>query len=436
MTAVMPPLDSVTCADALDFLRTLPDESVHCIVTSPPYFGLRDYGVDGQIGLESTPRDFVDVLVAVFREARRVLRSDGTCWINLGDSFSGSGKGGNPDDSSFRKQATNFGSLMKIGDTARQAAVTNITRNVEGVAPKNLLGIPWRVAFALQDDGWTLRSDIIWSKSNPMPESVTDRPTKAHEYVFLLSKSEHYWYDAEAIKEPLAEASFGRAERKQRLIDRTGAGTLGKQIENGVDQLHGYAGLALARNGKTGYDLEGGRNKRSVWTIATEPTPDAHFATFPKKLIEPMILAGCPATVCAECGAPWERVTERETSYDHVTTANGKSKDGPYAAQTGDGKGTHDIRHGVYSNVTTLGFRPICTCDAATDVGIVLDPFGGSGTTGLVARQLGRHYLLCDLNPAYVAMATDRLRLPFEPRQVKHDNDVSELPLFSQASQP
>jgi DNA modification methylase len=167
-------------------------------------------------------------------------------------------------------------------------------REQKGLKHKDLIGIPWRVAFALQADGWWLRQDIIWSKPNPMPESVTDRCTKSHEYIFLLSKKSHYYYDHEAIKEPLAEASFGRAERKKKLIERTGLGTLGKQIEDGVDPKHGYAGLAMARNGKTGYSDDGLKNKRSVWTVNTKGYKGAHFAVYPKNLILPCILAGCP----------------------------------------------------------------------------------------------------------------------------------------------
>jgi site-specific DNA-methyltransferase (adenine-specific) len=236
--------------DCIESMRTLPDASVHCCVTSPPYWGLRDYGHDGQIGLEATPEAYVARMVDVFREVRRALRKDGTLWLNLGDSY----KGG-----------------------------------------KQLCGIPWRVAFALQADGWWLRQDIIWHKPNPMPESVRDRCTKAHEYVFLLTKSERYFCNAEAIKEPLAESSIGRAKRKGRLIAKAGVGTLGKQIRDGVDSSHGYAGLALGRNGKTGYDLETGlRNRRSVWTVATKPYSGAHFAVMPAALVEPCIKAGCP----------------------------------------------------------------------------------------------------------------------------------------------
>ena len=203
---------AVQVGDCRTILKRYPEKSVQCCVTSPPYFGLRDYGVDGQIGLEKTPDEYVAELVAVFREVHRVLRDDGTLWLNLGDSYAGSGKGGNPIDSPHQKQRTNAGSITVIGNTAREAAKTKFAgedRNF-GLKQKDLMGIPWRVAFALQADGWYLRQDIIWHKPNPMPESVTDRCTKAHEYIFMLSKSERYYYDADAVAEPLAASSVAR----------------------------------------------------------------------------------------------------------------------------------------------------------------------------------------------------------------------------------
>jgi DNA modification methylase len=266
--------------DCIESMRTLPDASVHCCVTSPPYWGLRDYGHDGQIGLESTPDAYVARMVEVFREVRRVLRDDGTLWLNLGDTYN-----------NFRVSMngqTVHGGEQRDKPPGRRAVDRKLKE-------KDLVGIPWRVAFALQADGWWLRQDIIWHKPNPMPESVRDRCTKAHEYVFLLTKSERYFYDSQAVSEPLAQSSIGRAERKQRLIDRAGVGTIGKQVAGGVDASHGYAGLALARNGKTGYDLESGnRNRRSVWEIATKPYSGAHFAVMHSDLVEPCIKAGCP----------------------------------------------------------------------------------------------------------------------------------------------
>lgn len=241
--------------DALAVLRELPAESAHCCVTSPPYWGLRDYGVNGQIGLEGTPEEYVDRLVEIFREVRRVLRDDGTLWLNLGDSYANTSAGAG----GLGKQWSNHGTVQMRG------IMKDIPR---GLKPKDLVGVPWRVAFALQADGWYLRSDIIWAKPNPMPESVTDRPTKAHEYLFLLAKSDQYYYDADAITEV--------------AITEVNAPFAGRQ---GTSEYH-------ARSG--GIGTNGVRNRRSVWTVATRPFPDAHFATFPPKLIEPCILAGSP----------------------------------------------------------------------------------------------------------------------------------------------
>ena len=257
---------SLILADA----RQIPlrDGCVQCVVTSPPYFGLRDYGTANQIGLEPTPDAFVAALVAVFREVRRVLADDGVCWLNLGDSYAASSKGSGGMNS---KQPTNIGSFAEwSGDC--------------GVAPKNLLGIPWRVAFALQADGWYLRQDIIWSKPNPMPESVTDRCTKAHEYVFLMSRSARYFCDMDAIAEP-----FAHPEMQQEAKNRKASGALktGAYMEgSGRNDGASYTGgVGFASCSDT-------RNKRSVWTIATKPYSEAHFATMPEKLVEPCILAG------------------------------------------------------------------------------------------------------------------------------------------------
>ena len=239
--------------DALEVLKRQPDGVFNCCVTSPPYWGLRDYGADGQLGLEETPEAYVAALVEVFREVRRTLRDDGTLWLNLGDSYVGSNKG--PEGG------------ISVGKTHREVPGRIVA---SGLKPKDLVGIPWRVAFALQADGWYLRSDIIWSKPNPMPESVTDRPTKAHEYIFLLSKRATYYYDADAIREmgnPEGSHSRGAVTR----------------IEGRKDNGRGIMPTPTA-----------GRNKRSVWTVTAQPYGEAHFATFPPALIQPCILAGCP----------------------------------------------------------------------------------------------------------------------------------------------
>lgn len=307
----------ILIGDCIQSMKTLQDASVHTCVTSPPYFGLRDYGMDGQIGLEETPDAFVARLVDVFREVRRVLRDDGTLWLNLGDSY---GAAGGDIFTGFNERwdgtGKGGGKQAAIADSAKAAGAV---KRDTGLRSKNLLGIPWRVAFALQADGWYLRQDIIWAKPNPMPESVTDRCTKAHEYVFLLSKSPRYYFDNDAIKEPAAESSIARLSQAT------------------IDQQAGFACVPGKTNGNmkaVGGNL---RNKRSVWTVTTKPFKGAHFATFPPDLIEPCILAGAPRG------------------------------------------------------------------------GVVLDPFGGSGTTAGVAIKNGRKAVLCELNPEYAALVPARI---------------------------
>lgn len=267
-------------ADVIDGLRSLPDESVHCVVTSPPYWGLRDYGVPGQIGLEPTHIEYVERMVEVFREVRRVLRRDGTLWLNLGDAFAGSwgaqSREGYSDDSS-RLEGGSPLSARQIAAHPQLSGGTGSNKRTPGLKPKDLIGLPWRVAFALQADGWWLRSDIVWHKPNPMPESVTDRPTKAHEYVFLMSKNSRYYYDAEAIAE-VAESEPGSVAGESGYAARAAA--MGRAPSG--NERPG----AIAFNRST-------RNKRSVWTIATAPFAEAHFAVFPPALVEPCILAGC-----------------------------------------------------------------------------------------------------------------------------------------------
>jgi DNA modification methylase len=299
--------------DSRDLLRAMPDQSVQCCVTSPPYFGLRDYGHAGQIGLEPSPAEYVAEMVALFREVRRVLRDDGTLWLNLGDSYAGGGTVGRSNDAS--RDIGGGGNKQGSGNPGAQG---NRPR-VADMKPKDLIGIPWRVAFALQADGWYLRQDIIWHKPSPMPESVRDRCTKAHEYVFLLSKSERYYYDADAVSEPATHAG--------RVRDYTG------------DQKCNHADTKLQRTMPRGRRIVGDtRNRRSVWTIASEPFSGAHFAAMPPALAELCIKAG---------------------------------------TKPGD---------------------------------TVLDPFGGAGTTGLVADRLQRDAILLELNPDYAEMARQRIR--------------------------
>lgn len=345
--------------DALDQLRTLPDESVQCCVTSPPYWGLRDYGVDGQIGLEPTPEAYVARIIPIFREVRRVLRNDGTLWLNLGDTYAtkphGSGSSFDPKWPNARDRSEGFTSNR----TNRPLTL--------GLKHKDLVGIPWLVAFALRADGWWLRSEIIWHKSNPMPESATDRPTKSHEQVFLLSKSSRYYYDLEAVREPCAGTAHARGtgvnpkakwktpdgwdtskgkgghgsyHREGREKGSKGYKPHGKNSRMNVDRDAAHLRPKSPRQNPSFSaavsELVEKRNKRSVWRIATAPYRGAHFATFPPKLIEPCILAG---------------------------------------SRVGD---------------------------------VVLDPFAGSGTTGQVAREHGRSAILIELNPSYIELINRR----------------------------
>jgi len=490
----------ILVGDCREVLATLPAESIQCVVTSPPYWGLRDYGIVGQIGLEPTPALYVSNIVEVFRAVRRVLRGDGTVWLNLGSSYAfgdsspnrslrgaraydngdTAPQGSQDRDSSYpdlcdgcrvtlgahsvntarrppssscvdeprvrdmsrldseqeaprawplaAPASTMHGSSSRRREGCRHCAncgaclavLRSFSRDAQACArrtggiddttamfspsvhhtggtapssmawghyastlkPKDMVPIPWMVAMALQTDGWYLRADIIWAKPNPMPESLTDRPTKAHEYVFLLSKNERYFYDAEAIKEPYPENTNRHFRSGTRLNGN---------IDNSAEDLRG-----AAWHGQPSTT----RNRRSVWTIASEPYPEAHFATFPTDLVAPCILAGTSERgCCAQCGAPWGRVVERtamvidRSERTHAfgrTRASGTMLEPP-------------------SSITT-GWRPSCACSAAVVPCTVLDPFAGSGTALYVAKEYGRRAIGIDLNPAYGALAQARLR--------------------------
>jgi DNA modification methylase len=434
---------TIRVGDCREVLATLPAESVQCVVTSPPYWGLRDYGLpptvwggedpgcahawgqetyetrapygvdflnpqgasmgsgkreggtvshgavcarcgawQGSLGLEPDPALYVAHLVEVFRAARRVLRSDGVCFVNLGDSYAsgeiGRHDGYNPTGLSHKP----FGER-------RQSPLST------GLKPKDLVGIPWRVAFALQADAWWLRSEIIWHKPNPMPESVTDRPTKAHEQLFLLTKNATYYYDAEAIKES------GTGRNRGNTGPDKGAGHGDPYFRT----REGFAAVA---------DTEWfSRNKRSVWTIPSAPFSEAHFATFPPALVEPCVQAGTSERgACPACGAPWRRAVERgelvpdAPMYKPRGTVRGdalvKNAMVPAGAVTGHPNFHYEQR--------TLGWAPTCACAPQPVPCVVLDPFAGAGTVGLVADRLGRDAILIDLSPAYAAMAERRIR--------------------------
>jgi DNA modification methylase len=278
--------------DALETLKQMEDESINCCVTSPPYWGLRDYGAEGQLGVEPTPEEYVAKMVEVFREVKRVLRKDGTLWLNMGDCYASKPPG--CDGVSYSSGLHGAQGDTKYRETLAKSVGTKRNTVVGNLKPKDLVGIPWRLAFALQADGWYLRSDIIWSKGNPMPESVTDRPTKAHEYIFLLSKSARYFYDAEAIKEEAKEwtgqaATFKREGGKATQLHVPGQARVSHRPDRKQDQVHRrYTGF------NDRYKQGSKRNKRTVWNINTKPFPEAHFAVFPPEIPEICIKAGCP----------------------------------------------------------------------------------------------------------------------------------------------
>jgi len=332
------------------------------------------------MGLEPTLADYIENMATLFDEARRVLREDGVMFLNMGDSYAGNGAGGVtlPGETSQRKDRANVTEQRTAG-------------RVDGLKPKDLIGQPWRLAFALQEHGWWLRQDIIWHKPNPMPESVTDRPTKSHEYVFLMTKAPRYYYDDYAIREPNALATIERAKYPWQKM---GDGRKNKMIRRDSGDTH----------------QTNGRNKRSVWTIATAPFSEAHFATFPPKLIEPMILAGCPPKVCSVCGKAWERVVEKSGG----TIGDGSWHDHKNDIGRGQrgGDNGHNKAADLYDSyrINATGFHPTCNHpDAPTEPGIVLDFFMGAGTVALVATQHGRRWMGCELNESYIEIAMRRL---------------------------
>jgi len=358
---------SILLGDCKKTLATLPSESVHCCITSPPYFGLRDYGMDEQIGLEETPDEFIESLVDVFREVKRVLRDDGTLWINIGDSYCAGSR--------------NTSTIQTMSEKHRGEPLTRRNKATGDIKNKDLIGIPWMLAFALRADGWYLRQDIIWSKPNCMPESVKDRCTKSHEYVFLLSKSPQYFYDHAAIKE-ITE------------------------------------------------DNKGTRSKRSVWHVSPKPYSEAHFAVFPPELIEPAVLAGASSGgCCSKCLAQYERKSGRlcekcsfliptqakecsNCGYRNTEWLNGRVENSSKRAGEDNTVGALVARKKVMESATVVSkeYYPTCDCDAEKTPCTVLDPFGGSGTTAGVAIKNGRNAILCELNEEYADLIPQRIK--------------------------
>lgn len=420
------PTVKIMVGDVLARLGDLPDKSVHCCVTSPPYWGLRDYDVDGQIGLEPTVEEYIEKLTTVFAEVWRVLRDDGTLWLNMGDSYFGGGCGAR-DEERWPKQSRNDHRVEhshkprkgKDCDPKRGAAADGQPLKFARGKAKDMVGQPWRLAFALQAAGWYIRSDIIWHKPNPMPESCADRPTQSHEYIFLLTKKPRYFYDAEAVKEKSVTAG-------QKHDGRSGG-------RNGYPTKRGFTERVDT----------GTRNLRNVWKMATQAYPDAHFATFPHELPRKCILAGTSKVgCCPECGAPITRVVEKVAGtsepvrgWDSGPGAHGRECRPEYrgkhakAAKRSAGrrilKGMADARaagadhDNPFPQTRTVGWKATCECLESIDYTngsaylvpcTVLDPFGGAGTTALVAAKMGRSAILTELSPKYANMAADRIR--------------------------
>ena len=390
----------ILVGDAREQLRKLPDESVHCVVTSPPYWGLRAYqGDPGMIGLEPTFEAHLENLLAVFREVRRVLRGDGTVWLNYGDAYAATMKGSG---GATEKQATNKGSFYKGGDRI----------NLGRYKPKDLMMMPARVALALQADGWWLRSEIIWHKPNPMPESVTDRPTSAHERIFLMAKSSRYFYDSVAVRRPSSgwngkampthapENAKSQSQRPRMQADVSYGGVVPgshRRPPKGGQKEWEATGQAQA-------------NLRNVWTIPTAGYSQAHFATFPPALIEPCIKAGTSeAGCCSECGAPAVRVFVKSESPHDGKTESAYEK-GSAAHRMSLARQAARERGEEYSQkIETIEWKPGCDCNGSITPCTVLDPFGGAGTTALVADRLGRDAILIEISDEYAEMARHRI---------------------------
>ena len=420
--------DLIIIGDALKVLKTFPDNVVDCVMTSPPYWGLRDYKIKGQIGLEETLDEYIETLTEVFREVRRVLKDEGILWLNMGDAYC-SQPAGNINPSGFSQTRP---SRRKHGIGAETVDLP--IKDFGNLKPKNLIGQPWRLAFALQIDGWYLRSDIIWAKPNPMPESVqgsgwyrhkvrdkkskewiecsgcekckdnggyvlrmnAGRPTKSHEYLFLFTKSAKYYYDAEAIKEPSKYPNDNRKSRSSKNHKRM-------PTEK----------IAGVRPGDQTYPT---RNKRTVWTIPTQACPEAHFAVFPEKLVEPCILAGTSEKgYCAECGKPIVRIIEKTGGRDwrndgilSIGIPGERNKGGS------NKRGRPTTSLDEVKRTRTIDWKPSCSCRVGTvsgDIipGLVLDPFMGSGTVAIVAKRLGRDYLGIELSMEYLKIIRGRL---------------------------
>ena len=397
----------ILTGDCRELLRALPAESVHCVVTSPPYFGLRDYEVAGQVGQEATLAGYIGALVASFAEIRRVLRRDGSVWLNLGDSYAGNwGASAQRTTPSHDPSWSGGGIRSRPKKPRGMAAVRDL-----GIKPKERMLVPARVALALQADGWWVRDDIVWAKPNPLPESVTDRCTASHEAVFHLTRQQRYYFDRFAVLEQPADSTVARLKQDvaaQRGSDRAHAGGKANGPMNAVGSL-------------------AGANRRNVWTIAAEPSREPHFATMPSALAELCILAGTSAGgACPHCLAPLRRVVADRGPDRAAQQRSGGDAEGTYRGQsTKDhaAAGVQDasaVKRRILKGMRqrdTVGWEPSCTHKAALHPVpcTVLDPFAGIGTTGLVADRLQRNAVLIELSPKYAAIARRRITADAPP---------------------
>jgi site-specific DNA-methyltransferase (adenine-specific) len=389
-------VNKIIQGDSLSVLKTLPSESVNCVVTSPPYWGLRDYGIEGQLGLEKTFEEYITKLCDIFDEIKRVLRKDGTCWVNLGDTYAGGGGWtGIPDD------------WESLSNNSKQPRFDHKKKRLS-VQDKSLCLIPQRFVIEMVNRGWILRNTIIWHKPNCMPSSAKDRFTVDFEYVFFFVKNKSYWF--EQVFEDIQEST----KNDKRTINGY-KNIRGRSWDKDPNSLYGAMGSMKVN--------PLGRNKRCVWTITTKPFKEAHFATYPEKLIEPMIQAGCPRYVCKKCGKAREKIiiSNRDTTeeYKIVDKINNKSKsryDGSGKILSNDqttGMQHRDIgpngERGMYKKTEWTGGYSSCSCNAGFEGGIVLDPFSGAGTTAVVAKKQGKRYLGIELKSEYIEMSNNRI---------------------------
>ena len=414
---------TIYTGDVFDVLRTLPPASVHCVVTSPPYFGLRDYKIDGQIGMEETPQKHIELLVCLFREVRRVLRNDGTLWVNYGDAYASSANG---------RSAADTKAAGNDDRTFRDKPISTVGN---GFKPKDLMMLPARLAIALQEDGWYLRSEIVWCKRSPMPESVSDRPSSAHEKIYLLTKQERYFYDAEAVRERAATADTSPPRGSAGVMGSPNGGRRvskdGTVLPDGARIRHGLGAstLDLAEQPAT-------RNQWNYWLLASNSRDcaDAHFATFPPEIPRRCIMAGTSERgVCPQCGCQWRRIVAKG---EFVRTGGGANTN-----KIGDAMAKSCVQTSIKTTpgrfkTQTTGWEPSCHCNAGEPIlATVLDPFGGAMTTPMVANQLGRKAIAIELNPEYVAIGVKRLQHNAAQELLPMAYDAPETPQPAQAQQ-